>query len=121
VEIEISVDVVAPDEELEAGGEAYANLRRGFTLPFAPFVGLRICLSADLLANDPRSARYGELFSQMIDPTAIFEIESVLYYPPNRSLGERIVAVSMSKFEPTLAGFKAQIAFLGEFYGFRRV
>lgn len=116
--INLELLIVAPSEELAKTGDTYISMSRNIDITFAPFIGLRLAVPSNLKQNDPRMERYQQLFKQVSNPTAIFEIEKVCYFIASETSEERVIVEAKEVYEPMIEQFQAYISFMEEFYGF---
>jgi hypothetical protein len=118
--VTLTIDVIAPDDELAKTGDVYACLSTKVELPFVPFIGLELRLPTNLKFDDPREVRFGELFNQVTNPTSLFTIERITYSLASEWSPASFRLLAASAFEPTIKQFKAYIEFLCEFYNFSK-
>lgn len=109
----LSVDIIAPDEELAKTGECYGTVTRDFEIPFAPPVGLKLMVKSNVWGNDPRKPRFRELFNTISNNLPVFEVSTIYWH-----IDDEVLHIQTSVFEPTLEQFHSCIEFLTEFYGF---
>lgn len=111
----LQVDVITSPEELAKEGECYATLQKTITLPFVPFVGLRLAL--DPIVSDADEAKYLLLSKGIIFNRGLFKVASIIYYTER----SQFTLVAEGLYERDLKSFHDSQEFHIGFFGFHNL
>jgi hypothetical protein len=118
--IELTVQVIGPDEELEAIGECYAIYLRRLSLDIPPIAGMIIALTSNLMADDSRLDEYARLHDTVeLKPVHLLIERVALQVDMSNTCQVRVRAADI--VEGTINGFKDLERLLTHFYGFDRI
>lgn len=107
----VEIEIIAPDEVLQAAGETYASLTRDIEIEFLPVEKMNLMFDCDL--TDENKDEFGVLFSKVTNPKGIVTVDSVTY-----DVGKKQIHVKCYEYEETIEGFYSYIEFL-KFYHFK--
>ena len=118
--LELTIGVQAPEDELFAVNECYALYKRSLSIDFVPQIGTHISLKTDLLSDDQRFSLYENLVSSIDNKALQLVIEEVnlAVDPEDRT---EVKLRSRDLFESSLQKFRNLGELLVTFYGFDRV
>lgn len=120
MEIEFTIQIMAPDEELERAGECYAIYTRKLKIDYVPQIGTILSFKSNLVPADPRQSEYADLVHNVDNSTCQFEVGKVfMYVDCNNNLDIKLRAIDI--FESSLERFRKLGKLLTEFYNFDRI
>ena len=121
MEFQFFINLMAPDEELDAVGECYAIFMRELTLDFLPQIGSTILLHTNLNSEDERAILYTGLLHKVDNFTFTFEIDNVFFDVDQNGNCTGIRLNTKYIFESSIEKFQIIERLLKEFYNFERI
>jgi len=120
MQIELIVQVLAPDEELKDAGENYAIYCRRFSMDFVPHVETSIALNPNVTSDSPQAGIYRNLLGDIDNSLFQLKIEKVVLHVDHKNKVD-IKLHAYDMFESSLVRFKNLEQLLTEFYLFDRM